>query len=65
MTTNVTGGKWGPEGKACPTCGERFYDKKKMRDHREKAHPVTCPDCGKAFATEDGVALHKAAAHPE
>lgn len=65
MTPEVSGGKWTEQGKPCPTCGERFFDKKKLRDHREKAHPVLCPVCGKGFATDDGVALHRASAHPE
>lgn len=64
MSGAVPGGKWTEQGKACPTCGARFFDKKKLREHREKAHPVACPECGKGFATPDGVALHQAAAHP-
>lgn len=63
MTDDISTAKWGEHGKACPTCGERFFDKRKMREHRASAHPVLCDVCGKRFAGPDGVALHKAAAH--
>jgi len=63
MNDEVAGGKWTEQGKPCPVCNERFYDKQKLRQHRAKMHPVACPQCGKAFVTADGVRLHEVSVH--